>query len=388
MNLDSFADGHDGEVYTCAYTPDGSSLISGGWDGELRLWAAANGKSLGSIRASAKAISACSVSPLSLHFVTGCLEGFLTFWDSIGRQRVSSFVAHGRPVSAIVVDPTGQFLVTGSWDGCINLWDMQRENQSRSMNHHKDVVAGCRLTPDARHLLSWSYDGTICLWDFMQTKLIGRFPNQNDRVTAAGVSPDGRLAASGTRGGTLKLWNMKSLKEEASLVLPGEIRGCFFLLDGESLVVVDDAGRLTQHELPKLTKRAELHADVPVICADLAPAGDQLALGCKDGHIRFVTLEQSTNTPIVIMAAQSTRRTANAFQRLFGRSKLTRTYRCTCPICRQSFEISQADSIKPVGCPNCRRALRIADVFAAATVQVGGGSGSWQPPLRLDSWGF
>jgi WD40 repeat protein/uncharacterized protein YbaR (Trm112 family) len=355
--------GHSGEVFTCAYTPDGSTLFSGGWDGELRLWETTAGAPLGTIRASAKPISAIAVAPDGKQFMTGCLEGFLTCWDSFKRHRQSSFVAHGRPISVITVDPSGQSVVTASWDGCINIWDPQQTTAPRGFSGHSDIVAGCRFTPDGKLLLSWSYDGTMNLWDLDRPKLVGQFAKQDDRITAGAVSPDGRLVASGTRGGVLKLWNLRSQQEICSSKLVHEIRGCFFLLDGTSLLVVDCAGHVTLHALPELGVRAECMTHLSIICAELSPAGNQLALGCNDGQVRFLTIEECASSPLVVLAKRSSRRTATRLQRLFGRSRLTFAYRCTCPACRQEFEMLQADPSQTLPCPNCNRRLRVADVL-------------------------
>ena len=35
--------GHSGEVYTCAFSPDGSTVLSGSWDNTLKLWDVGSG---------------------------------------------------------------------------------------------------------------------------------------------------------------------------------------------------------------------------------------------------------------------------------------------------------------------------------------------------------
>lgn len=365
--------GHSGEVFTCAYTPDGSTLFSGGWDGELRFWETTGGAALGSVRASAKAISACAVAPDGKQFMTGCLEGFLTCWDSFKRHRQSSFVAHGRPISVIAVEPGGQSVVTASWDGCINIWDPQQASAPRGFSAHADIVAGCRFTPDGKLLLSWSYDGTINLWELERTKLIGQFAKQGDRITAGAISPDGRLVASGTRGGVLKLWNLRSQQEICSSTLTQEIRGCYFLLDGASLLVVDCAGRVTLHALPELGVCAECLTHLSVICSELSPSGNQLALGCNDGQVRFLTVEACDTSPLIVLARRNSKRTATTMDKLFGRSRLTYAYRCTCPACRQEFEIPQAEPSQSVPCPNCNRVLRVAEILLPNPIKATSG---------------
>jgi WD40 repeat protein len=386
LNSQAEASGHSGEVFTCAYTPDGSTLLTGGWDGEVRLWETTAGAALGSIRASTRPISACAVAPQGDHFMTGCMDGFLTCWDSFKRQQLSSFVAHGRPISVIAVDPSSQLIATGSWDGCINILDSLQSSKARSFVGHSDVVAGCKFTADGKTLLSWSYDGSMCLWDVDWCRNVGQFARQDDRVTAGALSPDGRLAASGTRSGIIKLWNLRSKQEICSLKVANEIRGCFFLLDGESLLVVDSMGSVTLHALPELGLHSELSTNLPVICAELSPAGNQVALGCQDGQVRFVTVEQFDSLPLIVTAKRSTRRTATPLQRLFGRSRLVFAYRCTCPVCRREIEMPQADPSQTLPCPSCSRLLRVGDILlptlstkaARAELPVVAKSESWK----------
>jgi WD40 repeat protein len=208
------------------------------------------------------------------------------------------------------------------------------------------------------------------LWDVDKCRSVGQLARQDDRVTAGALSPDGRLAASGTRGGILKLWNLRTQQEICSLTVADEIRGCFFLLDGESLLVVDSAGRVTLHALPELGLRGELSTNLPVISAELAPAGNQLALGCKDGQVRFVTLEQPLSSPLMVTAKRSTRRTATSFQRLLGRSRLVYAYCCTCPVCRREIEMPQVDPRQLLPCPSCRRVLRVADILVPTPIKT------------------
>src|SRR5262249_30635819 len=108
--------GHGGEVFSCAYAPDGSQVLSGGWDGQLRLWEASSGSQLTGFKAAEKAVSACAIAPDGHRWLSGSLDGMLATWDAMTQQRVSVFLAHTRPISAIVFDADGQTLATASWD--------------------------------------------------------------------------------------------------------------------------------------------------------------------------------------------------------------------------------------------------------------------------------
>ena len=65
--------------------------------------------------------------------------------------------------------------------------------------------------------------------------------------------------------------------------LGAEVRACFYLLDGESVVAADSAGRLFLMSVPNFEVQAQAQTTFKVMCGDLAPSGLQLALGAEDG---------------------------------------------------------------------------------------------------------
>jgi WD40 repeat protein len=366
---DSAVQGHRGEVFACAYTPEGEFLLSGGWDGQLRLWDVAEGSPIFALAASKKPVSACAVSPNGRHWLSGSMDGMLAHWEAQTQKQASLFLAHSRPISAIVFSGEEEAWATASWDGNVMLWDPGHERQGRPLEGHADIVAGCRFTPDGRLLLSWSYDGTLGLWEVVRGLRLGKLVGHTDRVTAAAISPDGRWAASGSRNGVVILWNLHNQLEVASHALGGEIRGCFFLLDGESLATLDGQGRIVLHTLPELQVQAELATRLRVQCWELAPNGSQIALGCDDGRVRFVSVEGFESVPLAVRARQTSRRQATTLERLFGRSHVMHAYLCTCPVCRQAVELPAGSLGQAVPCPHCQRPLRVSAV--TATEQVG-----------------
>jgi WD40 repeat protein len=362
----SGSEGHEGEVCACAFTPDGSQVLSGGWDKQLRLWETGTPRLIKSFEAGKKPISACAISPDGRYFFSGCLEGLLARWDASTCERISLFLAHGRPISAIVFAADSKAVITSSWDANVIVWNPAREFEGKTLSGHRDIVAGCKLTPDGQTILSWSHDGTLRLWGVARHNLLAKLAGHNDRVTAAGISPDGRLAVSGSRDGSLKLWDLQSSKEVASVELGCEVRGCLFLRHGQTIAAVDANGRCTFHSSENLEEQEAISTNRPVVCADIAPAGNLIALGCTDGQLRFVEIREFDRFPLWVTAIKTSRRQSTRLQRMFGRSKVIQAYICTCPACRHSLEIPRADTAEVLRCPGCQRSLRIAEMAKAA----------------------
>ena len=359
--------GQIGELLCCAYTPDGGFVLTGGWDGHLRVWEATHGAHVSDFQASDKPISACAVSPDGKSLASGSLDGMLAVWDAVTHLPKVNFLAHTRPISAIVYGPDGRGVATASWDNTLNLWlSLGRVQESRTLGSHRDIVAGCRFTPDGQAVLSWSYDKQVQLWDTVRGKSQREFNGHADRVLAGAMAPDGQWAATGGRDGVLKLWNLQAGAEAASVDLPFEIRGCVFLRDGAQLVAIDKNGRLTLHELPSLRKQSELATRLPVQCLELSPSGGFLALPCANGTLHIVAVEGFDDAPLIITATRTVRRTATPLQRLFGRSQLIYVYQCVCPVCRHAFEPSDAKPGQPTTCPKCNQHLRLSTVMRTA----------------------
>jgi WD40 repeat protein len=351
-------EGHGGEVFGCAYSADGAFVLTAGWDGSLRLWEGSTGSPVSDLQASPKPLSSCAISPDGKTWVSGSMEGMVGLWDAHTHQAKFAFAAHTRPVSCLRFSPDGQHLVTASWDRTICLRKAGREREAKTLGGHEDIVAGCRFTPDGRHLVSWSYDRTVRLWDVEQGQELGTHGRHADRATAGAVAPDGRWAASGGLDGQIKLFDLHEGAEVAAVERPAELRGCFFLLDGETLAAVDAEGWVVLFSLPGLEPQAELGTGVKPQCAELAPCGTQLVLGGEDGNIHLVAVDGLDDAALVAFAQPCARPKQSVFGKLLGTRSVTQAFRYTCPSCQKASEVGQLPS-RPIACPNCRRRLRL-----------------------------
>ena len=351
-------DCHTGEIFSCAYAPDGQTVLSAGWDGHLRLWDTTEGEALAYVKVGAKPLSCCAFSPDGKDWLAGSMEGILSVWDAAQLSKSKEFMAHTRPVSSIIYAPGGKQFVTTSWDRSITLRKVGKESEGKQLVGHQDIVAGCCYTADGRRLLSWSYDGTLRLWDMDFATEVACLTGHEDRVTAAAVSPDGRWAVSGGRDRLLKLWDLHQGVEVGSWPQDAEVRGCYFLLDGAAFATVDADGRMFLLTVPEMELRGDLRPRLKVMCGALSPTGLQIALGCEDGRVRFVALEDATQGALVVTATQCLKEESSMLGRFLGRTKTVRTFQYSCPACRHAVESSILPAADFV-CTSCQRRLRI-----------------------------
>jgi WD40 repeat protein len=352
-------EGHGGEIYSCVYAPDGAFVLSAGWDGFLRLWLTSNLQSVSSLQASAKPLSCCALSPDGAAWLAASMDGVLSWWDAMTHQLKLNFIAHIRPISDIQYAPDGQSLLTASWDRKLVLRKVGKEREGQTLSGHHDIVAGCRWAPDGKQFLSWSHDGTLRLWEADTGREVARFCGHEDRITAACFSLDGHWAISGGRDGTVKVWDVQRRAEVRSVHLKTEVRGCYCLFDGVSVVTVNADGWMVLWSLPDFEVEAELSSDIKVMCGALAPSGKEIALGTEGGRIHIVAIDGIEESPILVTPLQTVKPKSGVFGRLLGKHKRERAYQYTCPACRHTGELTSLPH-ESMPCASCKRLLRMS----------------------------
>ncbi|MSP13656.1 MAG: hypothetical protein EXR62_11960 [Chloroflexi bacterium] len=162
--------GHKAGVFNVAFSPDGKTLASGGWDGTIILWDVATRQPLGSPLTHHKDIvESVAFSPDGKTLASGNGHGTIILWDVATRQPLGSpLTGHKGGVFSVAFSPDGKTLASGSLDQTIILWDVAtatREPFILLLTGHKNYVLSLAFSPDSNTLASGSGDNTVILWD-------------------------------------------------------------------------------------------------------------------------------------------------------------------------------------------------------------------------------
>ncbi|MEA5462148.1 WD40 repeat domain-containing protein [Leptothoe sp. PORK10 BA2] len=315
---------HGRNVNAIAFSPNGQMLASAGGDGLLRVWdvdAALKGdenlwlRRLISIPATDRYVTSLAFSPDNRYLVTGTFNGDVRIWDL-------SICEQDRPVcnSQLVLErdyagvapvvkfsPSGRFLAASNYDGTVTLWDWSRRQVLTVLEPETGAHDGARLdgrfssltfSPDERYLAAGSHDDFITLWSLDPDDEFERLTtiDTGNGVDSVAFSPDGEFLASGNYRG-VEMRSIRSrqgrlqIEEQAQLEVGERVNTMVFLPDGQSLLIGDNRQHVSlwdiQSEEPLGGIPTNHQHSSPVLMVALSPNGNLLASASTDGVIKF-----------------------------------------------------------------------------------------------------
>ena len=114
---------HDGSVVAVAFSPDGSTVLTGSEDNTARLWDARTGQARGEPLKHEGRVSSVAFSPDGSTVLTGSDDKTARLWDARTGQARGEPLKHDGGVLDVAFSPDGSTVLTGSYDNTARLWD-------------------------------------------------------------------------------------------------------------------------------------------------------------------------------------------------------------------------------------------------------------------------
>jgi tRNA A-37 threonylcarbamoyl transferase component Bud32 len=186
--------GHQGPIWSVAFSPDGHTLATGSDDTTLR------------------------------------------FWDTATGEQRAELSGHGSAVYAVAFAHSGQFLLSSSGDGLIRRWDVATHKEQSALPFHSGNVRRLAISPDDTIAAMGSNTQGVELWELGTRKLRQALPGHQGTIFALAFASDGQTLATGDTTGHIRFWDPATGAERSSaLGDPLSLRALAFAPDSQTL---------------------------------------------------------------------------------------------------------------------------------------------------------
>jgi WD40 repeat protein len=158
---------HSDAVYSVAFSPDGKLLASGGADRAVKVWDVATGTRLYTLGESTDWVYAVAWHPDGRHLAGAGVDRSIRVWDAsaAGGRVVQSVFAHAGPVNRLAYNVNGSTLYSLSEDRTAKAWTAAAMAERTVYPRQPDTPLALAVRGDGKQLALGRYDGAVVLLD-------------------------------------------------------------------------------------------------------------------------------------------------------------------------------------------------------------------------------
>ncbi len=198
--------GHRSPVLDVLFSPDGTTLASGAWNGSVKLWDVVTGENIATLEGHTSRVSSVSFSPDGTMLASGSDDDTVKLWDVVTGENIATFEDHTAGVNSVAYSPDGTILASGSLRE-VKLWDIETKKNIATFEAH-NLGYSVVFSPDGTILASGSANGSVLLWDISTGQSVATFKGHREEISSIAFSPEGTKLASGSEDGTALLWDV------------------------------------------------------------------------------------------------------------------------------------------------------------------------------------
>ncbi|HEX6285092.1 MAG TPA: hypothetical protein VFZ71_09470, partial [Pyrinomonadaceae bacterium] len=190
-------------VTSLAFSPDGRTVVTGGFESKANIDLAAIMSGAGSGSRGGKRPKGSTASDSQDVMKDFKVEpiGQVQIWDVASGREIGTLKGHGRAVGKVAFSRDGKLLATGGTDNTIKIWDFAAKRELMTLAGHTAVIESLDFSPDGRLIASASEDGSTFLWDTKTGEHLLTLISLDDGAEWMVVTPQGLF------DGTPVSWN-------------------------------------------------------------------------------------------------------------------------------------------------------------------------------------
>ena len=254
----------------------------------VAVWSLTTGKSIARMTGHEADIVSFAFSPNGLVALTASIDATARLWNARTGNRIAELRGHDAGLAGASFSADGRLVLTWSPDKTARLWDAADGRALRTFAGHHSAITGAMFSPDGAHILTTSLDGTARLWSIAASQSVMTIKPDRSSIIAAKFSRDGRLVGTLTQDASVHIWNTQSGRQQIEIAGgAGSVQSFDFSPDGHLLVTNSWSGIATLWDSATGRMIGVLNGlDGPATGVTFATSGDTVVAVMRDGSLR------------------------------------------------------------------------------------------------------
>jgi mono/diheme cytochrome c family protein len=203
-------EGHRDALHALALSPDGKTLVTGGYDQKIMLWDLATGKVLRTLAGHNGSINGLAFRPDGKVLASASADRTIKLWNASTGARLDTFSQPLKEQFCVAFTLDGKRLLAGGADNRIRVWSVSAEAKEgsnpilMSKFAHEGAVLSLAFSADGKVLLSAASDKTLKLWNAADVSERLLLEKQSDWSPAVAWQGSGIIMAARLDGTTAR----------------------------------------------------------------------------------------------------------------------------------------------------------------------------------------
>ena len=292
------------DVLVAVFSDDARTIATGGSDGIVQLWNAADGKAIGKPMRHTKSVAGILFHPSGRSLAVGSANDHaVQLWDTEKCEPVGGPLMHSGPVKIMAFSKDGRRLATGSaifaFDplgqrpvlagGEARIWQASSGRLLRMPLQHPMPVWSVAFSATGDRLLTGCEDGIGRIFDCNTGQPICNALQSSGTIMDVALTKNGRKAATASAGSSARLWDLAELEGMGSTVLDDQaVRSVTFSPNSQILAAgCEDGAIRLWNRLAQKIEPASMRHEGQVAALAWSKAGTSLLSGGDDSAARL-----------------------------------------------------------------------------------------------------